>query len=78
MSIIKYYSLTHSGCDYIPDLYRMKPTKIQGRIDKGGTHEVLALTEKLVAVDACRGREAAYSGMQPLQGHQCSIRGPHT
>lgn len=37
-----WHILTHSGCDYTHDLYRKKPTKFQGRIDKGGTHEVLA------------------------------------
>lgn len=52
-----WHILTHSGCDYICDLYRKKPTKFQGRIDNRGTHEVLAVPEKLVAVDGCWGRE---------------------
>lgn len=73
-----WHILTHSGCDYIRDLYRKKPTKFQGRIDNRGTHEVLAVPEKLVAVDGCWGREEASSGMQPLQGHQFFIRGPCT
>lgn len=66
--------LTHSGCEYTHG-----PLKFKVGLSKGGAHEVLFPTEKLLAADGCWGGEkGAFFREAALKGHQCAISCPRT